>query len=644
MRRSKHYKKTYAQEGDVKKWSKVIFQIGFFGFLLIPMVVFATFIYYARDLPRPEKFSEITIAQPTKIYDRTGNVLLFEVFGEERREVIPLEEVPEHFRQAIIATEDAQFYEHFGLSIRGTGRALLINLGLRESQAQRPGGSTITQQLARNSFLTRAKTIPRKIRELILTFQLERSYSKDEILGFYINQIPFGSNAYGISAASELYFQKQPSELTTAESASLAALVQAPTYYSPHGPNKEGLLSRKNYVLNRMESEGFLNSEEAERAKQEELIFQDFTTTIRAPHFTLSIIDDLIRTYGEDFIRENGLRVITTLDWELQQIAEKAVLETTEYNANFRAHNASLVAINPQTGEILALVGSKDWFGTSYPEGCVPGKNCLFDPKVNIATYHQGRQPGSAFKPFVYAAAFQNGATASTTVVDEETNFGIWGGKEYIPVNYDGTFHGEVTLREALAQSLNIPSVKVLVDIAGIEQSVSLATDLGITTLRDPSFYGPALVLGGGEVKLLELTSAYGVFAAEGNRTPPFSVLRIQDVDGNVIQNTSHTSIRVLSPDIARDITNILSDNEARAPLFGLYSPLYIPGYEVAAKTGTTQDYKDAWTIGYTSEIVVGVWAGNNDGTPTNRQPGAALASPLWNSFITQALAYLKAP
>jgi membrane peptidoglycan carboxypeptidase len=641
MSKSKHYKKTYKKQGEKTKWGLRILQVAVFGILLVPIIGFATFVYYARDLPRPEKFSEISLAEPTKIYDRTGNVLLFEVFGEEKHTVIPLSEIPQSFQSAVLAIEDDQFYKHSGISLKGTARAILINLGLRQSQFQRPGGSTITQQLARNSFLTTEKTIARKIRELILTIELERQYAKSEILEFYLNRIPFGSNAYGIAAGSELHFQKEPKDLTIAESAALAALIQAPTYYSPHGPNKNLLLARKDYALSRMTQEGFLTIEEMEAAKAEKLVFQDVSTTIRAPHFVLHTLDILVKKYGEDFIRERGLRVTTSLDWDLQQQAEVAVKEAAQTNALSAAHNAALVALDPQTGEILTMVGSKDWFGNSYPEDCSSGKDCLFDPKLNVATYSQGRQPGSAFKPFVYAAAFQRGATDKTTVVDEETNFGVWGGKEYIPQNYDGKFRGKVTLREALAQSLNIPAVKVLVDLAGIEESVALAKQLGITTLGDPSFYGPALVLGGGEVRLLDIVSAYGVFAAEGKKAPPVAILTIKDAEGNLLESNQNSSIQILSPEIARLITNILSDNEARAPLFGLTSPLHFNGYDVAAKTGTTNSYRDAWTIGYSPSIVVGVWSGNSDNTPTARQPGVMLSAPLWHRFMEQALAKL---
>ena len=641
MSKSRHYKKIYQKGAPKKKWALIMLQAAVFTLLIIPVVGFGTFIYYAKDLPRPERLSEAVLAQPTKIYDRAGKVLLYEVYGEEKRQVVPLKDIPLHLQQAVIAIEDAEFYSHKGISLKGIGRAFLINLGLRESQFQKPGGSTITQQLARNSFLTKEKTIPRKIRELVLALELERRYSKEEILTFYLNQIPFGSTAYGVGAASELYFQKHPKDLTLAESAVLAALIQAPTYYSPYGPHKDTLLARKDHVLSRMVEEGFAAQEEAEAAKAEPLVFQDASITIRAPHFVLYVLDDLMKRYGEEFVREQGLRVITSLDWELQQQAEQAVKEVAQQNVAFGAHNAALVALNPRDGEILAMVGSKDWFASSYPEGCASGKDCLFDPKVNVATYRQGRQPGSAFKPFVYALAFQNGATDETVVVDEPTNFGVWGGKEYIPQNYDGRFRGEVTLRQALAQSLNIPSIKVLVDMAGGAEGVDFAKTPGIGTLSDPSFYGPALVLGGGEVRLLDMASAYGVFAAEGQKTPPVAILSIQDARGNMLGKNQNTPIRVLPPEIAHLITGILSDNEARAPVFGERSLLFIPSASapVAVKTGTTQEFRDGWTLGYTANLVVGVWAGNNDNSPTLREPGVALAAPIWNRVMTYAFA-----
>jgi len=526
--------------------------------------------------------------------------------------------------------------------VRGTARAVLANLGFLPSSIKVQGGSTITQQLARSSFLTREKTASRKIREFVITLELERRYSKDQLLEFYLNQIPFGSNAYGVGAASELYFRKEPAGLSAAESAALAALIQAPTLYSPYGPNKERLLQRKDYVVTKMEEAGFLTGEQAKEARSQELVFQDPSPAIRAPHFVLYVMDLLAQTYGEEFLRENGLEVSTSLDWNLQQMAERSMQEFAGRNKTMNAHNASLVGLDPRTGEVLAMVGSVDWFGEPFPKNCAPGKDCLFDPKVNVATYYPGRQPGSAFKPFVYAVALQRGYASDTVVVDEETNFGVWGGKEYIPKNYDGKFRGEVTLKQALAQSLNIPSIKVLLDLAGIQASVAFAKEAGIGTLGNPASYGPALVLGGGEARLLDMVSAYGVFATEGKKIPPVSILKIEDARGKVLEKNTSTPIRILAPEIARELTGILSDDAARVPVFRPNSSLVIPGYGVAVKTGTTQEYKDGWTIGYTSKLAAGVWAGNNDGSPTFQEPGVALAAPIWNRFMTQALLYLS--
>ena len=315
----------------------------------------------------------------------------------------------------------------------------------------------------------------------------------------------------------------------------------------------------------------------------------------------------------------------------------------SEQNIAYGAHNAALVAIDPRTGEILAMVGSRNWFSDSEPAGCISGSSCAFDPKLNVATALPGRQPGSSFKPFVYAEAFLKGATDQTIVVDEPTNFGIWGDKEYTPQNYDGKFRGPVTLRDALAQSLNVPSVKVLADIAGLQDSIELAKRMGITTLtQDPSFYGLALVLGGGEARLLDMVSAYGVFANAGKRVSPFAISRVEDSGGSVLEQRGGQTQSVLPAEVAQTITDILSDNQARAPIFGARSPLYFPNGRVAAKTGTTQDYKDGWIIGYTSDIVSGVWVGNNNGEEMRQEPGSVVAGPMWHQFMEYAIAARK--
>ena len=499
--------------------------------------------------------------------------------------------------------------------------------------------------------------------------ELDRRYQKDQILEWYLNQVPFGQNTYGVEAASQTYFKKPVSEISLAEAAVLASLIKAPSYLSPYGAHKEELLARKNYVLTRMVTTGFLTKGEAEQAKKEEIKFAEILRPIKAPHFTLWVKSYLEGKYGEEFLKENGLKVYTSIDWNLQQLAEKIVEEAVKINKAYNANNAALVAIDPKTGEILAMVGSANYFGEPYPKNCVSGATCLFDPKFNVAVgtkENPGRQPGSSFKPFVYVTAFEKGLTNTTTLMDIETNFGVWGGKEYIPSNYDGKFRGEVTLRSALAQSLNIPSIKVLylagekninnkffsttdftgqenVFLEGLKNSIETAKKLGIATLNKPlGAYGPAIVLGGGEVKLLEIASAYGVFARDGLKVPSVSILKIISSQGNIIEENKKEPQRVTSVNPARMLNDILSDNEARSPIFGPSSPLYFPNYQVAVKTGTTQDYRDAWVIGYTPSIVVGVWAGNNDNSPIDRRTGAMIAAPLWHKFMQAVL--LKLP
>jgi len=595
------------------------------------------FIYYAKDLPRPEKFTERAFVESTKIYDRTGDVLLYELYGETKREIIPLSEMSDNVKNAVVATEDSHFYSHHGIDFLGILRSVKLNLG---SGTATYGGSTISQQLIRSTFLTLEKSISRKVKELILTLELERRYSKDQILEWYLNQVPIGINIYGVQAASKTYFNKPASELTIAEAAVLAASIKGPSYYSPFGNHLDGLLGRKDYVIDRMAQEGYISSEQAEEAKNQEIVFAKVSQTIKAPHFVLYVQEYLFETYGRNFLEEEGYKVYTTLDWDLQQVAEKSVEDGVEKNKANKARNASLVAIDPKSGEILSMVGSADWFGEQYPEGCTSGKDCMFDPKLNIATYNIGRQPGSSFKPFAYVTAFQNGHTPEDIVIDEQTDFGEWGtDKNYIPQNYDGLFRGPVTLRSALAQSLNIPAIKVLLYSAGLQNSINTAKKCGITTLNEPSsFYGPAIVLGGGEVKLLDMVSAYGVFANEGIRYPAISILKIEDSKGNIIEQNNKTPKRVLGEEATRMLNSVLSDNNARAPMFGYNSSLYFPDYQVAAKTGTTNNYRDAWTIGYTPNISVGVWVGNNNNAEMAKKASVSLAGPIWRSFMLAAL------
>lgn len=632
MAQRKYYRKVY-QKSRARARTWLVFKLLGLVLFLFLAGVSSLFVYYARNLPRPEKFTEKQFAQSTKIYDSSGQVLLYEMYGEEKRTIVPLDIIPEHMKQAVIAAEDAKFYQHFGLDIRAMFRALMADLKLW-SPIQ--GASTIPQQLIRSSFLTTEKTLKRKIREIILTLELSRRYDKEQILEWYLNQVPFGSNAYGVEAAAQTFFNKSAQDISLAEAALLASLIQAPTRLSPYGDNRDQLFSRKNYILDRMAAEHFISREQAQSAKEQELEFAKVLQPIKAPHFVMYVRNILIDKYGEDFLKQKGFRVFTSLNWHFQEMAEVIVAERAEHNETMNAYNAALVAIEPESGEILAMVGSKNWHGES--EECSPetGK-CKFDPKVNVVLSQ--RQPGSAFKPFVYARAFQKGYTPDTVIWDVETNFGIWGDEDYEPGNYDGKFRGPLVFRQALAQSINVASVKVLY-LAGITETINLAKSLGITTLNEPSsFYGLSLVLGGGAVKLLDMASAYGVFSQEGMLVSPTPILRIEDSYGNIVEENKKTPKRVLTKQICRLINDILSDNEARSPMFGLYSALHIDGYDTAAKTGTTDDFKDAWTIGYSPSLVVGVWAGNNDATPMEKKPAVSLAGPIWNQFMRQVLA-----
>lgn len=637
MPRQKHYRKVYRKR---KRWPGLFLKI--FGLILLAIFLLGVglFIYYIKDLPRPEKFTEGTIPQSTKIYDRTGEVLLYEISGEEKRTLVSLNEIPNYLKWAVIVAEDASFYQHQGLDFKAIGRAVLYDLKLGKFIQ---GGSTISQQLIRSYFLTRKKTLERKTREIILTLELERRYQKDQILEWYLNLIPMGGNLYGVEAASQTFFQKNISDISLAEAVTLASVIRAPSYLSPYEPHLDELLARKNYILERMEKAGYITEKEKLEAKEEDVKFYPNINIIRAPHFVMYVNQYLEQKYRKDFLERAGLKVYTTLDWDLQEKAEIIVKDGVENIKGYNAYNGALVALNPKTGEILVMVGSKDWYGES--ESCSEN-GCKFDPKTNAALAL--RQPGSAFKPFVYARAFEKGFTPNSIIWDTKTEFNVYcspdatqiygkyNSKCYHPKNYDGRFLGPINFRVALAQSRNVPSVKVLY-LAGKDETLKLAEEFGITTLKDKEKYGLSLVLGGGEVKLLEMVQAYGVFAQDGLKIPLNFIQKIEDPGGNIIEEIKREGIKIIPSQIARQINDILSDNDARAPMFGWNSPLYLKDYKVAAKTGTTQDYRDAWAIGYTPTLVVGVWVGNNNNTPMTK-PGVTLAGPIWRSLIDEAL------
>lgn len=603
-------------------------------------------------LPDPTRLSETAVAQSTKIYDRTGTVVLYEVHGTEKRTVVPFEQIPLAVKEATIATEDSDFYSHNGVDVRGIIRALYKDL---RSGNFRQGGSTITQQLVKNSLLTGERSLTRKIREAVLAIIIESRFSKDEILGMYLNQVPYGSYAYGVQAASRTYFGKDVQNISLAESALLAAMLKAPTYYSPFGNHVDELMARKDMALERMAKLGFISESDAAGAKRETLGLKKQNYGILAPHFVAYIREYLTDTYGESYVEKGGLKVTTALDWDLQQKAEELVNEYGQKNKSLiKGFNAALVSMDPKTGEIIAMVGSRDYFGDPEPAGCKSGINCKFDPQVNVTL--RSRQPGSSFKPFVYATAFAKGYTDKTVLFDVPTEFNTACNADgtapagynpkncYMPGNYDEQYRGPVTARAALAQSLNVPSVEFLY-LAGVDDSITTANRLGIITIQpDPSRYGLALVLGGAEVRLLDMVHAYGAFARDGMQIGMSGILKIEDAEGHILEEKKDEPGEVLEPQIARIINDILSDNEARQPVFAPHSSLYFPDREVAAKTGTTQDYRDAWTIGYTPSIVTGVWVGNNDNTPIQQKgSGVLAAAPLWHAFMEEAFKKIPA-
>ncbi|MEI8343936.1 MAG: PBP1A family penicillin-binding protein [Candidatus Moraniibacteriota bacterium] len=618
------------------KWKlagKIVFGLFVVGILFVVGV----FLYFAKDLPSATAVDAKLVIQSTKIYDRSGQHLLYDVHGEEKRTIVPFNQIPDNVKYAAIALEDQTFYTHHGLDYKSILRSAYNDI-LKRGAAQ--GGSTITQQFIKNSFLTNEKTVTRKIKELILTIELEQKYSKDDILGMYLNQIPYGSSAYGIEAASQTFFGKSSKDLTLAQAALLAALPNAPTYYSPFGSHKTDLIARQKSALQKMVNQGYITQDQADEAKKEDVLLaispkQD---NISAPHFVMFVKDYLNQKYGEQAVEQGGLRVYTTLDWDKQQAAEKAITEGAAKNIAQNANNAALVAMDPKTGQILAMVGSKNYFGKSEPQGCISGKTCKFEPQDNTSI--RNRQPGSSFKPYVYLTAFTKGYTPETLLYDVPTNFGAdASGKEYTPQNYDGKFHGPLQMKNALAMSLNVPAVKTLY-LAGVASSINLAKSLGIKGLNQPERYGLSLVLGGGEVTLLDHVDAYGGLATGGIHHNETAILKIQDKDGTLMEEYKQDEgQRVVEEKYVAMLDHIMSTNDYRAPVFGDNNPFKFTDRPVAAKTGTTNEFKDGWAMGFTPSLVAGVWVGNNDNTSMKTgADGIVVAAPIWRAFMNQAL------
>jgi penicillin-binding protein 1C len=587
-------------------------------------------------IPDFHSFEDRKVANSTQIYDRTGEILLYDIHQDTKRTDIAFENMGINIKNATVAIEDSEFYSHGGIRITSIVRAILSNLfhvGIGG------GGSTITQQLVKNTLLTQSSGLGkyvRKIKEWVLAIKIDNSMPKEKILEAYLNEVPYGGNIYGIEAASKTYFNKEAANLTLAEASYLAAIPQSPTVLSPYGKNLAKLETRKNLVLGRMLEIKFITQEEYDKAKSEKVVFVPQNTAgIKAPHFVFFIKDYLEQKYGASMVEGGGLKVTTTLDYELQTKGETIAKEGALQNEkNWGGENAGLVAIDPKTGQILTMVGSRDYFDKAI------------DGNYNIATAN--RQPGSSFKPFIYATAFNKGFTQDTVLFDLPTEFqttcDAYGNANpghnqkdcYMPQDYDGKYRGPMNLRDALAQSINIPAVKLFY-LAGLSDSLKISESMGISTLQDVGRYGLTLVIGGGEVSLLDMTSAYGVFANSGIRNPYTGILKVEDLNGKVLEEYNNRATEVLPKNTALLISDILSDNIARTPTFGANSVLNIPGRNVAVKTGTTNNDKDAWTLGYTPSIVVGVWAGNNDNTPM-KKGGSAMAGPIWNKFITEAL------
>ncbi len=586
--------------------------------LLGGIIVVGAFAWFSRDLPDPNKLLTRNVAQSTRIYDRTGTQILYEIHGDEKRTIVQLEDIPDNLKNATIVAEDRQFYEHKGVSITGLIRAVWINV--TSIGQRRPGGSTITQQLVKNAILGPDKKITRKIKEWVLAYQIERKFSKDQILKMYFNEIPYGSVAYGVESAAQTYFGKSAKNLNLAEAAIIAALPKSPTYYSPFGSHVDELIGRQQYIIDQMAELGYITKDQAAEAKDSKLEFKKLRENIEAPHFVFYVKELLTEKYGEKLVEQGGLKVTTTLDMYKQDAAEKAITDGMAKVRQYNGSNASLVALDPKTGEILSLVGSADYFDTEH------------DGNVDVAL--RPRQPGSSFKPIVYATAFSKGYSPQTMLFDVTTNFG-----NYTPHNYDGREHGPVSMRQALAGSLNIPAVKTLY-LAGLKNVLENAHAMGYSTLNDEERYGLSLVLGGGEVKLLEHVSAFSVFAREGLRHPTVAILKVEDKDGKVLEESKPEESRVLDEEVARNINSILTDNNARSFIFGGRSPLILSDRVVAAKTGTTNDFRDAWTIGYTPSLAAGVWVGNNDNTEMKSgADGVVVAAPIWHQFMETLLA-----
>ena len=602
---------------------------------VVIMVVMSVVLYtwILKDLPSPSDLYSYDLPQTTNIYDRKGE-LLFKIFTDQDRTVVPIDEIPLYLQQATISIEDKDFYHHPGINpVGGILRAASSSI----TKGRLEGGSTITQQLMKNTLLTPDRTITRKLKEIALSLWAEVLYSKEEILEMYLNTVPYGGTAWGVESAAKRYYNKKVTDLTLGEAALLAGLPVAPTRVSPFGNNPELALDRQKLVLNRMVEEGYITKEEADKAKSEKIVFAQNRTNISAPHFVMFVREKLAEKYGEQIVEKGGISVTTTLDLSIQEMAEEIVASEVADIAKYDVGNGAALVTRPATGEILAMVGSSDYSASD-------------SGWFNVTTAL--RQPGSSIKPIMYATGIETRKlTAASPIHDEPTCFTVINQEVYCPQNYDGQFHGITHTRFALANSYNIPAVKSLYHI-GLEAMIATASAMGIDTFKDPSRYGLSLTLGGGEVTMVDMAEAFGVFSNGGIKKDLIYVLKIKDNKGEVIYEQDKGSLnvvsqleivgkRVLSRETAFIVSHILYDNGARSSAFGSSSELVVRGHpEVSVKTGTTNDLRDNWTIGYNQDYLVAAWVGNNDNTPMDRNvvSGVTGAAPIWNEIMTNLL------
>lgn len=597
------------------------FAIGFLFslvFIFIPLL----FIIFLQELPSPKTLSLQQAPLTTKIYDRKGT-LLYQIYASQNRTLVPLSSIPRELQNATIAIEDKNFYRNSGFDILAIVRAIIANFSGKPLQ----GGSTITQQLIKSTLLTPEVSLKRKIKELILAFWAERTYTKDQILQMYFNQVPYGGTAWGVEAASQVYFEKNVKDLSLAEAAFLAGLPKAPSLYSPYGQYPNLWKKRQKEVLTRMTQLGYITQDQKDEAQKEELAFQQPQTPIQAPHFVMYVKDLLVKKYGLPYVEKKGLKVITSLDVNLQETVQKIVTDEVNNNAYLNLTNGASLVTNPGAGDILAMVGSKDFY----------------DPNIgNVNVTLSLRQPGSSIKVVTYSAALSKGFTATTILDDSPVTYTFPGSPPYSPVNYDGRFYGKLPLRLALANSLNIPAVKMLNQI-GISTMVDLGKQMGITSWGDPTEYGLSITLGGADVTMLDMATVYGVLANGGVRVALNPILKVSDHEGNILEQKESLSNgkRVLDEAVTFIISSILSDNNSRSLAYGSNSLLNIPGQTVSVKTGTSDNKRDNWTIGYTKSYVVAAWVGNNDNSPMSQTLASGItgAAPIWNKIMSNLLA-----